>query len=186
MKKRRVHILPRTGLLESLYRSNTFLDEEIPQTISWIAEITASVQGRILQTFIRSFIPFLSAVIILKRIEFTWYWIVLCPIEMAVCYLKQYNYSLCNEEITSWFFIHKWILTIKYALCFLLLLEERKSTCTNATFKSKPSCWWFLKFHFLPFKKPEMDPHRLHQQGVKGAGRMGHIYFAGLVIYSLL
>lgn len=128
------------------------------------------MQGRILQTFIRSFIPFLSAVIILKRIEFIWYWIVLCPIEMAVCYLKQYNYSLCNEEITSWFFIHKWILTIKYALCFLLLLEERKSTCTNATFKSKPSCCWFLKFHFLPFKKPEMVPHRLHQQGVKGAG----------------
>lgn len=59
-----------------------------PNTIPQTAEIHMSEQGMALQTFIQSFIPYAPAVIIL-RIEFTCYWMVLCPIEKTVCYLKQ-------------------------------------------------------------------------------------------------
>jgi len=59
-----------------------------PNTIPQTAEIHMSEQGMALQTFIQSFIPYAPAVIIL-RIEFTCYWMVLCPIEKSVCYLNQ-------------------------------------------------------------------------------------------------
>lgn len=55
-------------------------------------------------------------------------------------------------------------------------MKKTKSTLQMPVLNQNPTAV-VLKFNFHPFKKSEVDPHGLHQQGAKGAGS---------VIYSQL